>query len=200
MFTNRGIGGALLGATTAIAVSLASAPAILAGPLADAAAQAEEKAAAGDAVGAHDIIIGAVADFTMSLPFSVKKAIFVSQKPSAFGAYAERPDSKFPPGEPLVTYIELIGLTWKAIGDGKQQSNFSVDFEIADSKGEVLASQKGFGNFTFTGLVRNQEIFTNLTLDVTGAAPGDYLLRYTINDKVGGHFTTTEQPFTVVAQ
>ena len=168
-----------------------------AGPLLDAAREAESKAAAGDAVGAYDTIRDAFGAFSMTLPFSVGKAVFVSERPKAYGAYSPRPEPVFKPGEPLITYVELIGLTWKASGDGLEQSNFSVDFEILEPGGKILAAQKSFGEFTFTGLVRNQELFTHLTLDITGAEPGDYVLKYTINDLVGERFTSFEQKFTV---
>lgn len=172
-------------------------PPAKAGPLADAAREAESKAAAGDAVGAYDTIRDAFGAFSMNLPFSVGKAVFVTEKPKAYGAYAAKRDAVFKPGEPLITYVELIGLAWKPIGDGLEQSNFSVDFEISESGGKILASQKEFGEFTFTSLVRNQEIFTHLTLDITGAEPGDYRLKYTVNDLVAKRFTSFEQAFTV---
>lgn len=168
-----------------------------AGPLADAAREAEEKAAAGDVIGAYDAIRDAFGAFSMTLPFTVRQAVFVSERPKAYGAYSPKPEPVFKPGEPLITYVEMIGLTWKSLGNGLEQSNFSVDFEISEPDGKILAAQKGFGEFTFTGLVRNQEMFTHLTLDITGAEPGDYLLKYTINDLVGERFTSFEQEFTV---
>lgn len=189
------LGGAIAGIL--LAASLAGTTS--AGPLAEAAARAEELAASGDAKGAYEAIRGAFGDFSETLPFSVGFATFVSDKPAAYGAYTARPDSVFKPGEPLVTYLELIGLSWKDAGDGKEQSNFTVDLELADAKGEALAQQKGFGNFSFTGHVRNQEIYTHLTLDVTGAPPGDYVLRYVVNDVHGQRSTTLEQPFTIKA-
>ncbi|NML73878.1 hypothetical protein HHL25_07040 [Rhizobium sp. S-51] len=172
----------------------------LAGALVDAARQAEDKAAAGDVTGAYDTIRDAFGSFAMDLPFTVGKAVFVTEKPKAYGAYAAKADNSFEPGEPLITYVELIGLKWKPVGKGLQQSNFTVDFEISEPGGKVLANQKNFGEFTFTGFVRNQEIFTHLTLDVTGADPGDYVIKYTVNDNVGKHFAAFEQPFTIKAK
>lgn len=192
----------LRGLTAALALITAlTAPAgrAAAGPLADAAALAEEKAAT-DPGAAYSTIREAFGDFAATLPFSIGKAIFVSDKPVAYGAYTPRKDSIFRQGEPLVTYVELIGLAWKPVADGKQQANFTVDLELLDGKGETLAKQPGFGNFTFTGYVRNQEIFTHLTLDVTGADPGDYRLRYTVNDVVGQHTTRFEQTFSVATE
>lgn len=169
----------------------------LAGPFHDAAGQAESRAAAGDAVGAYDAARKAFEDFAALLPFSIGKALFVSEKPSAYGAYAPRPNSVFRPGEPLITYVELIGLTWKPVDGGKQQSVFTVDLELKDDKGATLAAQKSFGSFTFTGYVRNQEIYTHLTLDVTGATAGNFVLTYTVNDVYGQRSAAFEQKFSV---
>lgn len=62
-----------------LAASLAS-PA-LAGPLADAARKAEEQAAAGDPVGAHNTIRDAFGAFAATLPFTIGKAVFVAAPP-----------------------------------------------------------------------------------------------------------------------
>ncbi len=45
--------------------------------------------------------------------------------------------------------------------------------------------------------MQNQEIYTHLTLDVSGAKPGDYVLRYTVNDVMGNRAAVFEQTFTV---
>lgn len=191
------------GAALALAgliAGLSPAEPLQAGPLADAAAKAEEKSASGDSKAAFDIMREAFGDFSESLPFTVSLATFVSEKPPAYGAYSARSSAIFKRGEPIVTYLELIGLTWNEVGKEKQQANFTVDLQLADSKGDTLAEQKGFGNFTFTGHVRNQEIFTHLTLDVSGAAAGDYVLRYIVNDVYGGHSAPVELPFTIATQ
>jgi hypothetical protein len=172
---------------------------VAAGPFQDAAGQAETRAATGDAVGAYDAARKAFEDFAAGLPFSIGKALFVSEKPSAYGAYAPRSNSVFRPGEPLITYVELIGLTWKPVEGGKQQSVFTVDLELKDDKGATLAAQKSFGSFTFTGYARNQEIYTHLTLDVTGATAGNFVLTYTVNDVYGQRSAAFEQKFSVSA-
>jgi hypothetical protein len=63
----------------------------------------------------------------------------------------------------------------------------------------MLASQKAFGNFTFTGFFRNQEIYATLTTDVSGAAAGDYILRFHFNDLNSGKSASVDQKFTIVA-
>ena len=50
----------------------------LAGPLADAAKKAEEQAAAGDTVGAHNTVRDAFGTFAATLPFTIGKAVSAS--------------------------------------------------------------------------------------------------------------------------
>ncbi|WP_075289248.1 hypothetical protein [Pararhizobium arenae] len=169
-----------------------------AGPLAEAAAKAESLAQAGDAVGAYDAMRSAMSDFSVKLPFSIGKAVFVRGEPAGYAMYDTKDTSIFKPGETLVSYVEPIGLNWvPSTTQGKIQTNFTVDFDILNKQGEVLASQKGFGNFTFNGYFRNQEIYATLSIDVTGAPAGDYILRFHFNDTNSKKTASVEQPFTV---
>ncbi|MDQ0320384.1 hypothetical protein QO002_002522 [Pararhizobium capsulatum DSM 1112] len=169
-----------------------------AGALTDAAAKAESLAGAGDAVGAYDVMRGAVSDFSANLPFSIGKAVFVRSEPAGYAMYDTKDTSIFKPGETLVSYVEPIGLSWvPSTTQGKIQTHFTVDFDILNKQGEVLASQKGFGNFTFNGYFRNQEIYATLSIDVTGAPAGDYILRFHFNDGNNKKTASVEQAFTI---
>ncbi len=171
---------------------------VLAGPLAEAAAKAEGLAASGDAVGASDVMRQAISDFSESLPFSLGKAVFVKSEPVGYAMYEPRADAVFKPGESLVSYVEPIGLSWKqSTVQGKIETRFTVDFEILNPAGDVLAGQKAFGDFTFTGFFRNQEIYSTLSIDVSGAPAGDYILRFHFNDINSGKTTKIDQPFKI---
>jgi hypothetical protein len=183
----------------AVMLALLAGPAA-AGQLADAATKAEALAASGDAVGAHDVMRTAISDFSATLPFTIGKAVFVTTDPTGYAMYEPKPDLQFKPGEALVSYVEPVGLNWKPASEaGKIQSHFTVDLDILSGSGEVLASQKAFGDFTFTGFFRNQEIYATLTTDVSGAAAGDYILRFHFNDLNSSKTASVEQKFTIVA-
>lgn len=170
---------------------------VLAGPLQDAAKKAEEQAAAGDTVGAHNTIRDAFGNFAATLPFSIGKAIFVSAPPEGYGMYAVRAEPSFKAGEALISYVEPVGLTWRAVDGGLLESHFTVDLELLDPKGTVLAEQKAFGSFDFKGSVRNQEVFAKLTLNLSGPPAGDYVLRYRFRDAASGAVAISEQPFKI---
>lgn len=192
--TTRGV------AFAATMIGLVPAGTALAGPLADAAARAEQLAASGDATGARAAILDAVSDFSAGLPFAVGTATFVAGDPSGFGMFEPRPDNVFKPGEKIVAYIEPVGLTWKpARVLKKMETRFTVDFDLLDGSGTVLGSQKAFGNFTFTGISKNAEIFATLTLDVSEAPVGSYVLRYHLNDTNSGKTASVDLPFSIAA-
>ncbi|WP_244616122.1 hypothetical protein [Rhizobium sp. RU20A] len=173
---------------------------VLAGPLADAAKKAEEQAAAGDVLGAHETLREAVSVFSANLPFTIGKAVFVTSDPKGYAMYTPKDAPVFKAGESLVSYVEPIGLTWKpAATAGQIETHFTVDFDILNPEGQVLASQKAFGDFTFTGYVRNQEIYSTLTIDVSGAPAGDYVVRYHFNDINGNRTASVDQKFTIAA-
>lgn len=172
----------------------------MAGPLADAAARAEAQAAAGDAAAARVTMETAFGTFSSGLPLSIARATFVSGEPSGYAMYEPRADAAFRPGESLISYIEPVGLSWTpASQPGKLETRFTVDFDILDPKGTVLAGQKGFGDFRFVSYQRNQEIYATLTIDVAGAPPGAYVLRFRFNDANSDKTASVEQPFTIVA-
>ncbi|TCQ09641.1 hypothetical protein C8J34_10236 [Rhizobium sp. PP-F2F-G36] len=170
----------------------------LAGPLVDAATRAEQMATAGDVAGARTAIRNAVSDFSAGLPFAVGTATFVASDPSGFGMFEPRPNSIFKPGEKIVAYLEPMGLTWKpAQVPDKMETRFTVDFDLLDAGGTVLGSQKAFGNFTFTGVSKNAEIFATLTLDVSEAPVGSYVLRYHLDDTNSGRTAAVDLPFSI---
>ncbi|WP_438748343.1 hypothetical protein [Pararhizobium sp. O133] len=169
-----------------------------AGPLAQAAAKAEAMAAAGDTVGAHNLLRSATSEFSARLPFAIAKAVFVKASPEGYARYELRDGSSFKQGEKLISYIEPIGLSWKPAPTGaKKQSHFSVDMDILSITGEQLASQKKIGEYTFASLIPNQEIYATLTTDVSGGAAGDYILRFHFNDLNNGKSTSVDQKFTI---
>jgi hypothetical protein len=171
-----------------------------AGPLSDAATRAEQMAAAGDTAGARLAMRNAINDFSANLPFQIGTATFVSGEPSGFGMFDPRGNGVFKPGEKIVAYIEPVGLTWKPAAVAKKmETRFTVDFDLLDAGGTVLGSQKAFGDFGFTGFTKNEEIFATLTLDVSQAPVGNYVLRYHFNDTNGGKSASVDLPFSIAA-
>jgi hypothetical protein len=177
-----------------LSLSALSASGAYAGEAARLTEEAEALLTKGDGLAAYDKMRESLATISKSIPFDVRKAFFVNSKPVMFGSYDRVASNEFPKGSSLVTYAEPIGLAWVPAGSGVQ-SAFSVDFELRNPAGELLAEQKAFGNFKIESKEPLFEIFTPLTLDVSAVPVGDYVLKYIFNDTNSKKSTSIEQRF-----
>ena len=153
-------------------------------------------APANPAVAEIDALREAVAKAWLKSPLTWRRALFVRAPSPMFGAFEPRDGNVFKPGEKLITYVEPIGYVWKPTGDA-YEFGVSVDFIIKGADGKILAGQEKFGEFLNTSHEKPQEFMLNLTLSLDGAAPGDYVLRYTLHDLGGAKTATIEQPFVI---
>ena len=108
-----------------------------------------EPASASSAVTLEDIdaLQQAVTDAWSKMPLTVRRVMFVTEKAPLLGAYTKRPTNVFKAGEKLLTYIELVGYTWKQQGN---MLNFgaTVDFVIKGSDGKILGGQENFAKLS----------------------------------------------------
>jgi hypothetical protein len=139
----------------------------------------------------------ALLDAWAATPLAVRKAVFVSEHPSGFGQYVERPNNVFKPGEKLVAYAEPVGYGWKDIGGGQYEFGFAVDFLLKSPKGDVLTGKQDFADLVEKSFARNREFMVTLTLNVTGAEPGDYVLQYTLRDTTSPKTVSFDLPFKI---
>ncbi len=130
-------------------------------------------------------------------PLTQRRAVFVSVKPELYGAYEERKSNVFKAGEPLLTYVEPIGYTWKPVGNGEFQFGVVVDFVVKTRDGQILGGQEKLLTFAQKSRHKVQELMLNITLNVNGAPAGDYVVAYTIRDLNSAKASTFEQPFKI---
>jgi hypothetical protein len=130
-------------------------------------------------------------------PLTVRRVVFVSERPAGFGQYKERPNSTFKAGEKLVTYAEPVGYGWKDIGNGVFLFGFKADFQIKSRDGEVLAVQENFADLVQNSRARNREFLVTLTLTLNGAPAGDYAVEYKLRDIASPKTVVFSQPFTI---
>ena len=116
---------------------------------------------------------------------------------TGFGQFVERKSNVFKPGEKLIAYLEPVGYGWKEAGDGKYQFGFDVDFLIKQPDGKILAGQENFAKLAETSQRRNREFMVTLTMNVSGAPPGDYVLGYKLRDIAAGKSTVIDLPFKI---
>ena len=138
----------------------------------------------------------AVVEALNKAPLGFRRILFVSAIPEGFAAYQPRANNIFAADEPLIVYTEPIGVAWTKNGD-EFSSKLVVDFDIRSPDGQVLAGQKGFGEFALSAREEPLDFMTHIKLDVTGAPAGSYILGLTIHDTNSGKSTTTDLPFEI---
>ena len=141
----------------------------------------------------------AVVEAWEKTPLTVRRALFVADHPQGFGMYQERASNVFKPGEALVVYAEPVGYGAKDGGNGLLEFGFAVDFLIKSPDGQILTGQQDFAHLTQQSHIRNLEFMLLLTLNVTGAPPGDYVVEYKLRDISGDKSTSFELPFKIAS-
>jgi hypothetical protein len=141
----------------------------------------------------------AVIEAWNAAPLAIRKAVFVSEHPNGYGEYTERPNNAFKQGEKLVAYAEPAGYGWKDAGDGQYQFGFKVDFVVKSPDGKVLGGQENFANLVQTSHARNREFMVVLTLSLSDAPPGEYVVEYTLHDIASSKTATFSLPFKITA-
>ena len=116
-------------------------------------------------------------------PLTARPFVLVTGKAPSYGAYTARPNNVFAGDEEMYFYFEPKNLVYPKSAQGLYAPGLSVDLELLDADGTVVARKDAFGDFSFSSRSRLQDIFVNLTLSMTGAPPGRYTVRYTLRDK-----------------
>ncbi|MSO77472.1 MAG: hypothetical protein EXQ87_11300 [Alphaproteobacteria bacterium] len=131
-----------------------------------------------------------------NVPMGFRRIVFIAEPPNGYGIYRPKPEAIFRSGEPLMIYVEPIGIGWRQEGE-QFQARLTVDFELRSPEGQILTGQKEFGRFDFNSRERNFEIMTHLTLNVTGAPAGDYVFGATYHDKITGKSANFDLKFKI---
>ena len=131
-------------------------------------------------------------------PLAMRQAFFVDGTPSGFGIYEKRPNSNFKQGEKLVTYAEPVGYGWKGNADNTYVFGFDIDLTLKSADGVEIQKKGNFFHLAATSHAKNREFFITLTLDLTGAPVGDYIVDYTVHDIASDKSAVISQPFSIV--
>lgn len=129
-------------------------------------------------------------------PLGFRKALFVTDA-TAFGVYTEKGSSVFKSGEPIVVYAEPVGYGYIANADGTNNFGFTFDLSLKSPDGKEVAAQANFAKVEFTSHARNREFLVKLTLDLSDAPAGDYVIEYLAHDMGSEKTATLSLPFSV---
>jgi hypothetical protein len=128
-------------------------------------------------------------------PLTLRRALFIKGEPRGFGLYQERESGEFKRGEKVVVYAEPVGYGWKDAGKGMFELGFVVDFLIKSPSGDVLTGKENFMRIATESHTRNLEFMVVLTLNLSGAAAGDYIVEYKLHDIASDKTATFQMPF-----
>ncbi len=125
-----------------------------------------------------------------SQPFRSVNDTFVASEPLGFGVYDKKSSNIFRPGEEILLYIEPAGFEYGTVPDGNKTLytiEFSADFAISDTNGNVLTDQQEIPVSDIVSHHQNKEVFIPFTItQTTPFPPGNYIITYTIHDVNSG--------------
>lgn len=116
---------------------------------------------------------------------------FVTSEPRGFGVYDEKESNTFSPGEDIILYIEPVGFEYGTATDGADKTlytmDFTADFTISDTEGNVLTGQQGLPVDRIVLPYQEKKLFIPFTITQEEPFPlGNYIITYTIHDTNSG--------------
>ncbi len=163
----RGAGAVLAGGLMLAAVTGASA-----GPIADAAGQAESLLASGKATGALAAFDQATDAFWNASPLEFRTILFADAV-SGYGRYTPHQGSTYKAGDTPVIYFEPVGSGFPEAG-GSSQIGLKTGLEIRTPGGLILAKTDDFGELKWEGLAKSREFYGSLSVALPALKPGNY--------------------------
>ena len=170
----------ILAGVLLVACTIASAGA---DELADKAKAAEDLAAQSKFLEAMDALDAAATLLWDRSPLTFRRALWVAEPPSGFGAYNPRETNQYAAGDEMIAYVEPVGFGWRKSGE-TWQTDLSADVTIKDKEGKEIFSQKDFQKLALSSRIRNREFMTRFTFTLTGLPAGEYMLETTLRDAV----------------
>jgi hypothetical protein len=184
----------LFGALCAVAITLTSGA--FAQDIARKANEAEallKQGKTAEAIAALDEAAGALWD---KVPLGFRRAMWVAEKASGFGAYNPRENAVYSAGAPMLVYAEPVGFGWRQSGE-MWRTDLLADLTIKTADGKELFHQNEFQKLELASRVRNREFMVNFTYTLSGLPKGEYLLETTLRDQVSGKQGSFALPFTI---
>lgn len=158
---------------------------------------AVEQRTAGANLEALMLVYDALAEIWADIPLTLDYVELVAEPPRGYAAFVPRADAVFAPGEPIRVYLEPIGYGFRPTGPDALEVHLSADYLLLNADGQVLAGQRGFGEFVFALDQPAYELYVSLDFRFTGAPDGDYLLQAELVDRVSGDRAPFDIPFTI---
>ena len=131
-------------------------------------------------------------------PLAVRNAGLMAEKPVSFGQFTPAPSDHRTADKPLIVYAELVGYAWGKRPDGMYAIGVAVDATSKAKDGQTLLSKPNFLNSEALSRNRNLEFYLILTVELTNAPPGDYVIEWRTRDQNSAKEVTFRTPFTII--
>jgi hypothetical protein len=115
---------------------------------------------------------------------------------NSFGSYDEVDPAEFPAGQNIhvFCYTEVDNFRYEPTGNGKLHSLMSQEIQIYNSRGKIIWEKKA-PKIEETVRTPRRDFFIPFEIYIpAGPPPGEYVLKVTIEDKIG--MTTDQQRLT----
>ena len=120
------------------------------------------------------------------VPLYVQKAVLTSAKASSYGIYTPRSNNVYEAKRAVILlYVEPVGYRVTKTPNDFYKFGFTADLAVMDIKGNILVGKENFMSVNFESRAFNREIFLNITVNISGISPGDYLLGVRVKDTSG---------------
>jgi hypothetical protein len=173
---------------------------VLASPAVEALNEGIQQVQKGDFEKAFKTVDQAALEIWSKAPFSLRNVFYTKGKGTGFGVYQRRADNVYPvQGEPIYIYMEPRFYQIMKSPEGVYSFGFDVDVYFSTKDGNVLFGREGFLKTTMRSLVPNREFMLTVTLNLSGAKPGDYVIRLVVTDKLSKQKAETRLPLVIKA-
>ncbi|MGH8496528.1 MAG: hypothetical protein ACREVN_10385 [Gammaproteobacteria bacterium] len=158
-----------------------AATAIAAEPFESNLGEAANAYAAGDYLGSVARLEEALAAARHKAPLDIRNFYSVEEKADYYGHFEPRTDNVYTANPTLFYYLEPKNLVF-ARSEDTYTGGFSIDVAIRNDANEVVLAQEDFITFEFASRNLINDVFTNITLNLTGAPAGNYAMEFTVHD------------------
>jgi len=166
-----------------------------AGPIVDAAEEAETLNASGKTIEALGALDRAVDTIWREAPLAFRKAVLVNSS-GGYGIYEERADKTFRPDEKMMIYVEPVAFGYGAPGSASAIA-FKADLAIENTTGQVLGESKDIFSLATPSQADKREFSMTLTFAAPFLRPGDYKAVFNVRDQNSDKSGTFEVPFSI---
>lgn len=148
--------------------------------------ESQQALKAGDTAKALERADKAVFSLWQQAPFKVAYWTLQKGKAGGYGIYQPREDNVYLKDEPIYIYIEPWAYKLAQLAPDVFGLALAMDAYVMDTSGKVLFGKENFLKMAKKSHRRARQMYINVTMNLTGAPAGKYIIKLVVKDLVGG--------------